>query len=294
VDAVQVLSVHEAADALGVSMQRVRQLIKAGQIPARRSSAGWLIPSDAVAERSKSLHQGRPPAPQTAWSVIALLSAASDLASQPEGDQNASAISLVPDRKVRHRVLRALAGMPDPAVDDTAWRRLLSSRGRARRLWAHPGVLDRLAADPRVSVGGVIPELAEREGRTAGAGQLQLYVGEADADEVVRRYRMRDDRAGQVSLVIVPSSVPAALAPRGGHPAPAPAAAADLLEDEDPRARHAGVIQLRASLRALQALGWLDRAMAMPAHREGESGELGRAREVPGDRAVAGEDLWHP
>src|ERR1022692_3465284 len=173
-DAAQVLSVHEAADVLGVSMQRVRQLINAGQIDARRSSGGWLIPSDVVAERSKSLHQGRPPAPQTAWSVIALLAAASDLASQPEGDPSASVIHLVPDRKVRHRVLRLLAGMPDPAIDDTAWRRLLSSRGQARRLWVHPGVLECLAADPHVSVSGGIPELAENDGLTVRAGRLQL------------------------------------------------------------------------------------------------------------------------
>jgi len=263
----QVLSVHEAADVLGVSMQRVRQLINAGQIAARRSSAGWLIPSDAVAGRQGSLHQGRPPAPQTAWSVIALLAAAPDLASQPEGDHSASVIRLVPDRKVRHRVLRLLAGLPDPAVDDTAWRRLLSSRGHTRRLWAHPGVLDRLAADPQVSAGGGIAALAEHDGLTARAGRLELYVGEADADEVVRRYRMHDDRAGQVSMMIVPSSVPAALAPRGGHPVPAPAAAADLLEEEDPRARHAGVIQLQASLRALQALGWADQASERPDDR---------------------------
>jgi excisionase family DNA binding protein len=51
-DDMQVLSVHEAADAMGVSMQRVRQLIHDGQIAARRSSAGWLIPADAVSERS--------------------------------------------------------------------------------------------------------------------------------------------------------------------------------------------------------------------------------------------------
>jgi hypothetical protein len=283
----QVLSVHEAADVLGVSMQRVRQLID-----ARRSSAGWLIPSGAVAERPKSLHQGRPPTPQTSWSVIALLAAASDLASKPEGDHSAAIVRLVPDRKVRHRVLQLLAGMPDPAVDDTAWRRLLSSRGHARRLWAHPGVLDRLAADPQVSVGGGTAALAEHDGLTARAGQLELYVGEADADEVVRRYRMREDRAGQVSLMIVPSSVPAVLAPKGGHPVPAPAAAADLLEEDDPRARHASVSQLQASLRALQTLGWVDRASARPAYREGEFREPAPAAQALGDRAVAGDVLW--
>jgi len=102
------------------------------QLAARRSSAGWLIPSDAVSERSKGFRKGRPPSPQTAWSVIALLAAASELASEPEGGHGVSVNRLVPDRKARHRILRMLAGMPDPAIDDMAWRRLLSSRGHIR------------------------------------------------------------------------------------------------------------------------------------------------------------------
>jgi excisionase family DNA binding protein len=273
----QVLSVHEAADVLGVSMQRVRQLIHDGQLAARRSSAGWLIPSDAVSERSKDFRKGRPPSPQTAWSVIALLAAASELALEPEGDHSASVNRLVPDRRARHRILRMLAGMPDPAIDDMAWRRLLSSRGHECRLWAHPGVLDRLAADPKVSVGGSDAELAEHDGLTRRADRLEVYVREADADEVVRRYRMREDRAGQVCLKIVPSSVPSGLAPMGGHPVPAPAAAADLLEEEDPRARHASIIHLQSSLSALKALGWVGYAGTSIASREGGEGVLGRA-----------------
>jgi hypothetical protein len=71
--------------------------------------------------------------------------------------------------------------MPDPAIDDMAWRRLLSSRGHARRLWVHPGVLDRLTADPQVSVGGGIPE---HDGLTVRAGRLQLYVSEAEATKL--------------------------------------------------------------------------------------------------------------
>lgn len=273
----QVLTVHEAADVLGISMQRVRQLIHDGQLAARRSSAGWLIPADAVSERSKDFRKGRPPSPETAWCVIALLAAASELASEPEGDYSASVNRLVPDRKARHRILRMLAGMPDPAVDDMAWRRLLSSRGHDCRLWAHPGVLNRLAADPKVSVGGSDAELAKHDGLTRHAGRLEVYVREADADEVVRRYRMRKDRAGQVSLKIVPSSVPSGLAPMGGHPVPAPAAAADLLEEEDPRARHASIIHLQSSLSALKALGWVDHMSAVAASREGGEGMPARA-----------------
>lgn len=259
-----VLSVHEAADILGVSMQRVRQMIHAGQIDARRSSAGWLIPADAVADR-KSLHRGRPPKSQTAWSAVALLAAASDLASGATPANARSAAQVVPDRKLRHRVLSMLAALPDPVVDDAPWRRLLSSRGRVRRMWAHPGVLDRLAADPVVANGGADAALPARPGLTRRDDRLELYVGDADADELIHRYRMREDRDGQVNLVIVPSSIPAALVPEAGRPVPAPAAAADLLEEEDPRAHYAAATQLQSFQHALRTVGWLDRIPPGPA-----------------------------
>lgn len=267
-DARQVLSVHEAADVLGVSMQRVRQMIQAGQLDARRSSAGWLIPENAVTERSKSLHRGRPPEPQTAWSAVALLTAALACTSQSPVNCAASAAHAVSDRKLRHRVLHMLASLPDPVVDDAPWRRLLSARGQVRRVWAHPGVLDRLAADPMVSKGGADATPTVHDGLTLRPGRLELYVGEADADELIQRYRMHEDRDGQVNLVIVPASVPSDLAPGRGSPVPLPAAASDLLEEEDPRARYAGAVQLRSCRNAMYAAGWLDRINAGSANQQ--------------------------
>jgi excisionase family DNA binding protein len=255
----QVLSVHEAADVLGVSMERVRQMIRAGQLPARRSSAGWLISADAVAERSRSVHNGRPHEPRTAWSAIALLAAAMACAAQSAPDRAVSVAEAVPDRKLRHRVLRLLASMPDPVADVVPWYRLLSARGQVRHLWAHPGVLDRLASDPQVSRGGAEALPAGHDGLTARPGRMDLYVSEAHAEDLIRQYRMRDDRDGQVHLVIVPSSVPPELAPGGGVPVAVPAAASDLLEEDDPRARYAATIQLKAYQDALRAAGWLDR-----------------------------------
>jgi hypothetical protein len=43
---------------------------------------------------------------------------------------------------------------------------------------------------------------------------------------------------------VIPASVPAGLSARNGQHVPAAAAAADLLEDEDPRARRAAIVQL--------------------------------------------------
>lgn len=270
-DVRQVLSVHEAADILGVSMQRVRQMIQAGQLDARRSSAGWLIPESAVTERSKRMHQGRPPEPLTAWSAVALLSAALACASQSPLEPAASAVHAVSDRKVRHRVLSMLASLPDPVVDDAPWRRLLSARGQVRHLWAHPGVLDRLAADPMVSKGGADAAPTGHDGLTARPGRLELYVNEVDAGEVIRRYHMHEDPEGQVNLVIVPASVPSGLGPGCGKPVPLAAAASDLLEEEDPRARYAGAVQLRSCQNAMYAAGWLDQTKARSANQQAAS-----------------------
>ena len=127
----QVVSVHEAADSLGVSMERVRQMIHAGQLAARRSSAGWLIPADAVAERSRNVYVGRPPEPQTAWSAIALLAAAAMAqASKPTPGDVVSVAEVVPDRKLRHRVLHLLASMPDPKPAAVHVERAIVTGGR--------------------------------------------------------------------------------------------------------------------------------------------------------------------
>lgn len=283
----QVLSVHEAADSLGVSMERVRQMIHAGQLAARRSSAGWLIPADAVAERSRNVHMGRPPEPQTAWSAIALLAAAAMAhASKPSPDRAIPVAEVVPDRKLRHRVLRLLASLPDPVIDAGPWRRLLSARGQERRLWVHPGVFDRLAKDSKVSRGGAEAVPSGQDGLTMHPGRLELYVSEADAEDLIHQYRMREDRDGQVRLVIVPSSIPPGLAPGGGGPVAAPAAVSDLLEEDDPRARYAAAVQLHSYQDALRAAGWLDRINTGSPHphkRRDESRSVARTRQTPSE-----------
>jgi hypothetical protein len=100
-----------------------------------------------------------------------------------------------------------------------------------------------------------------------------LYVSEADAEDLVHDYRMRDDGDGPVHLVVISSSVPPGLAPGQGAPVAAPAAAADLLEEDDPRARYAAAIQLQSHQDALRAAGWLDRINAGRAREHGRPAE---------------------
>jgi hypothetical protein len=126
------LTPTEAGDKLGISAERVRQLIKSGQLSGRRSSGGWLVPASALSNVQLP-GPGRRAAPQTAWSVIAILAAAQDGTAHPE--------NVIPDRAAVQRLLKMIAALPDPPLDIAPWKRLLAARGRASRMWVHPGVL---------------------------------------------------------------------------------------------------------------------------------------------------------
>ena len=239
-----VLSVREAAEQLGVSSARVRQLISAGSLPARRSSAGWLIRADAVADRSGTARAGRPASPRTAWAILCILSSAlAPDATKPPG-------CMVGDRRLRHHALQLLSAMRDPADDPVRWRMLLSSRGPTERMWAHPGLLSKLCHDGRISVGGdrAAAHVGEGVSRT---GLCDLYVAGSDVKDIVARYRLRPDPDGQVRLHVVPEGVPRELI-LGGPGIVIPAAgAADLLDENDPRARRSALLQLSAMFAAL-------------------------------------------
>ena len=236
-----VLTVSEAASQLGVSGQRVRQLISAGSLPARRSSSGWLIRADDIADRDRRT-SGRPASPRTAWAVLCMLSSALEPAAEAPP-------CVVSDSRLRYHALQVLKGMPDPADDPVRWRALLASRGRAERMWAHPGLVSRLVEDPQVSSGGDRAAARIGEGLSQAAVR-DVYVAEPNAERIVESYRLRPDPDGQVMLHVVPSSVPKDLIAMRGGLVPAAAAAADLLDEGDPRARRSALRQLQAMLEA--------------------------------------------
>jgi excisionase family DNA binding protein len=65
------VGVKEVATQLGVTEARVRQLIAAGDMPARQVSGRWLVPEGAV---PRSLRVSRPMSERMAWAFIDLLS----------------------------------------------------------------------------------------------------------------------------------------------------------------------------------------------------------------------------
>lgn len=233
------LSTGEAAEILGVSSERVRQLAQSGKIPARRTSAGWIIPISAVANLQLP-GRGRLITPKTAWQVITVLDIRANIA----------AAGIIEDRRARYRILGLIDDLPDPENQPGPWQRVLGGRGYSTRMRAHRGVLQHVAADPRVAVGGS-DALPDKHGLTKG--RTVLYVSNAIAADVTAQYHLRPDLVGQVTLVTVPTG----LEPRGGSPVPAPAGAADLLDEDDPRASQAGATYLKACVNELRDAGLL-------------------------------------
>ena len=67
----ELLPLADAADLLGVSVERVRQLVVSGQLPGQRFANVWVVPKDAIAARRHSPGvRGRPLGPQRAWQEI--------------------------------------------------------------------------------------------------------------------------------------------------------------------------------------------------------------------------------
>jgi hypothetical protein len=70
-DMSELLPLADAADLLGVSVERVRQLVVSGQLPAQRFANAWAVPKDAIAARRHSPGaRGRPLGPRRAWEEI--------------------------------------------------------------------------------------------------------------------------------------------------------------------------------------------------------------------------------
>jgi len=65
------LPLADAAARLGVSVERVRQLVAAGDLPGVRFGNAWAVPQAAVAaRRHQSNRRGRPLGPRRAWAEI--------------------------------------------------------------------------------------------------------------------------------------------------------------------------------------------------------------------------------
>lgn len=206
------ISVASVAEALGVSLERVRQLIRGGRLDARQVSGRWLVDPASVDRLAQAQrHAGRPWAPARAWGLLALA------AGRP--------VSWLPPAEIR-RLREVLAHQQ---VGDVAFQ--LRRRADRRDWYVHPGMLEDLLAEDGVAVGG-----ARASGRLRDSGPVDAYVAGDVLDRLLDRY-VPDQNASEPNLIVRVVSAPWPFAP-GERQAWPEVAAVDLLEHgEDARAR---------------------------------------------------------
>lgn len=208
------VGVRDVAAQLGVSDRRVRQLIDAGILPARRVSGRLLVEETAI-PRSRPV--GRPMSPRIAWAFIGMLSGdAGDLAVSP---RESSRLEEKRRLLVTHRA---------PALLLRSW---LARRAEVVRLAAPPADIADLIADARVTRSGISDP---RSGLSAGR-EVEGYVRPADVGPLMVEYLMADVGAANVWLHVVDRPLP--------RPAPLGLVIADLADHDGPR-EDARVVEL--------------------------------------------------
>jgi excisionase family DNA binding protein len=214
------ISVPEAADALGLSSARVRLLAANGGLGAPKIGGRWLVERGGVENRrSRGPAGGRPFAPRNAWALLGL-------ASGEEANQIDSA--------ARSRLRRSLAleGLSALAAR-------LERRAEVRNYSGHPGEISHLLADERLVASGA--SAARSIGLDLLGSGADGYVSDANLDEVVQGHALFPAAAieANVTLRLVPGDVWANFLEGRDH-APEAAVALDLAEEPDSRSRAAG------------------------------------------------------
>jgi hypothetical protein len=215
------ISVPDAADALGLSPARVRLLAANGGLPAQKIGGRWLVERNGVEKRrSRSSAGGRPFTSRNAWGVLSLAS----------GDERDQVDSVT---RSRLRRLLSLEGLSCLASR-------LDRRAEVRHYSGHPGEISHVLADKRLVASGV--SAARAVGLDVLAGnEADGYVSDSDLDGFVQGHALLPAAAVDANVVLrlVPDDVWAAFL-KGRPHAPEASIALDLAEDVDSRSRAAG------------------------------------------------------
>lgn len=224
------LSVAEAAAALGVGERRVRRLIADGKLDAARVGRAWVVAEASVATLARSRPRtGRPLAGPNAWRVLASIDGSL---------QRQDPTIVIADRRLRHRHRHALSARPQPAE----WATWLRRRGETRRVWVHPGSVDNVVSDERTHSGPTSPLPEVHVGDLA-----PIYVQHSDFAGVISDHHGVVDPAGApadaLTMVLV-APLPVDIV---WHHHLGAAVVVDLSRHADARLRAAALRQLEAA-----------------------------------------------
>ena len=206
-------SISEAADLLGVSPQRVRALAKAGRLDSQKVGGRWVIRGAPVRRRA---HSGQPVSSANAWGVLALM----------VGDDGGW---LDPSARSRLRRRMREPGWAQAGLEAS------QARSQVNRWRVLPSDLDKVEAEFPLVRSGLSAD--DRELDVVGpGGELDAYVDPEGLGAILKRFRPDLDPAQPNLILRVPSNRWIL-----GHPrrAPGPVVAADLLVSDDPRVSRA-------------------------------------------------------
>ena len=176
------MSVAEFADQRGVSERRVLELIRKGDVRARRSGGRWLID---VQEISKRALLRRPMSPKMAYALISLLS------------NGAWREGLDPVQ--RHRMKRHVAELKNHKYPGWLLSSWLRKRGEVMPMKANPVDLRKLQLDDRIFLSGVNDP---RAGISA-SDFVEGYIERKSVKQFQKDYLLVDSDAPNVILRMV-------------------------------------------------------------------------------------------
>lgn len=222
------MQVAEAAQALGLSEQRVRALLANGRLEGRKVAGRWFVFPDGIERlRQQQDVRGRQLSPSNAW---ALLLAASG--------QDPEWLSPWDRSRLQDRL----------ASDWQSWIPRLRDRARGVRFRAHPGSMKKLHSDRRLLLSGV--SAAQQLGLDLiGRDVVEGYIRERDLAVLVREYKLEESSRPNLILHVVVGNW---FFQKNQNEAPPALVAVDLIESEDPRSRRAGNSLLKR-LKRMQA-----------------------------------------
>lgn len=232
--AADTMTTSEAAQLLGVSARQVQRLTERGTI-RRIASVGRTALLDAHSVLSLAQHggpgRGRRWHDTTVWAALALL------------DNRET--GWPPDPSRRWHLRNRLAGM---SVEDLI--RVARSRATVLRFRASASFLESVAE--RVTRTGLSALSDQRLAKELGlavarAEGVDGYLSRDQLDELISRFHLVEDPAGNVTLRVAADEAP--LHP--GDPVDASVLALDLAESLDPRQRAAGTRYLSQHLARL-------------------------------------------
>lgn len=251
------ISVSEAAERLGVGVQRVHQRIADGSLPAERIGSRYAIEeADLLPLRDVAHRPGRPHSERSALALLAvsepdpahhkrLLQAIAELA-------DADYSPLAPaERSVARKRLRHLVWQPSVAGSGAekqrqlcaaALRKSLARRADRRLYRAAPPDLVDMRNDARLRMAGVsLPESGLASGNV-----VEAYVDRDLLEDIVRHYLLDEASSSDANVIlhIAPKALSKIIRLESGSDSQAFFSlllAADLAEHRDPRSERRAV-----------------------------------------------------